>query len=591
MTTLIENNLFDSTTKKNIDQWLNGHYDEKTKNQIQELLKTNPKELMDAFYTNLNFGTGGLRGVMGVGTNRMNEYTVRAATQGLANYLNKQFKNEQPSVFISFDSRINSKFFAEEAAKVLAANNIKVYIFNDLRPVPLVSFGCRYKKCSAAIMITASHNPPEYNGYKVYWSDGGQVLPPHDTGIIEEVNKITDVDQVKIADANNPLINHIADEVDNAYLNAINTLQNYPEINASEGKNLKVVYTPIHGAGITMVPKALQRWGFTNLSIVASQEKPDGRFPTVKSPNPEYRETLKLGIEALLDLEGDILLATDPDTDRVGVVVKYHNGVYLFNGNQMAALCLEHVCKALTDNKKMPKKPACVKSIVTTELMKAIAKNYNVTCFEVLSGFKYFSEKIRQWEDDPEGYQFIFGAEESYGYLLGTFSRDKDAVVSSALICEMALQAKKEGKTLVDKLNELYTKYGVYREKLVSVDYEETKVGRDQMKKAMTKLRSELPNKILGTQVKIIEDYSTSTRTHIDGGKIEKITLPKSNVLRFFLADDSIITVRPSGTEPKVKLYSSVTLQAGKDLANAIEHCNVLSDEYLKALKNTLLSS
>jgi phosphoglucomutase/phosphomannomutase len=520
----------------------------------------------------------------------MNEYTVRAATQGLANYLNKNVKGEQPSVFISFDSRINSKHFAEETAKVFAANNIKVYIFNELRPVPLVSFGCRYKKCSAAVMITASHNPPEYNGYKVYWSDGAQVLPPHDAGIIEEVNKIVDVNQVKIADANSPLINHIADEVDNAYLDAISTLQHYPDMNASEGKNLKVVYTPLHGTGITMVPKALKRWGFTNLYIVEKQMHPDGHFPTVKSPNPEYRETLKMGIDALLDQNGDILLGTDPDTDRVGVAVKHHNGVVILTGNQVGALCLEHICKALTDTHKMPKKPACIKSIVTTELMKPIAKRYNVTCIEVLSGFKYDGEKIRQWEEDPNGYQFIFGAEDSYGYLLGTFSRDKDAIVSSALICEMALQAKQEGKTLIDKLHDLYNTYGVYEEKLVSVDFEESKTGRDKMKKAMTLLRSEIPTKMLGTPVKIVEDYTTSVRTYVNDGKTEKITLPKSNVLRFYLADDTIITVRPSGTEPKVKLYSSVTIKPGKDLAMAIEHCTVLSDEYLKTLKNLLLS-
>lgn len=590
--TLTENNLFDSATKRNIDLWLTGNFDSDTKRKVKELLNSNPQEAADAFYTNLSFGTGGLRGVMGVGTNRMNAYTVRAASQGLANYINNQTKpGEHPSILIGYDSRQHSRYFAEEAAKTFAGNHIKVYLFKELRPVPLVSFGCRYKKCSAAVMITASHNPPEYNGYKVYWSDGAQILPPHDQGIIDEVNKITALDQVKTSPLNDPLIVLIDDEVDRAYLETIKKLENYPQVNANEGKQLAIVYSNLHGTGITMVPEALAEWGFTNVRFVDKQKVLDGHFPTVKYPNPEEHSALKLGIDTLIETNADILMATDPDCDRVGVVVSHKGGIVFLTGNQVACILLDHLCKALVDQNRMPKKPAVVKTIVTTELFKVIAEAYQVACLDVLTGFKYIAEKIRQWEEDPNGYTFIFGGEESYGYLLGTHSRDKDAVISCCLIAEAALQAKKEGKTLYDRLQEIYKKYGVYIEKLVSVDFEESKEGREKMKKAMVNLRNEAPRQILGTPIESVEDYQSGIKTDLATGKTEKLTLPKSNVLRYHLKDNTQIVVRPSGTEPKIKLYDGVTVQKVTDLSENLEHCQVLSDEYLKMMKNNLLEA
>lgn len=578
----------DETTKQNVERWLTENYDEDTKNQIRELLKNNPQEVIDSFYTNLSFGTGGLRGIMGVGSNRMNPYTVRAATQGLANYLNKQLKKEI-SVLIGYDSRINSRLFAEETAKVLAANGIHAYLFEDLRPVPLISFGCRLKKCDAAVMITASHNPPQYNGYKVYWNDGGQVLPPHDQGMITEVNQITDTTQVKTTLLTHPLITTVGSEIDEAYIKAISTLQLYPEKNQEFGKTLTITYSSLHGTGITMVPKLLASWGFTQLHLVEKQKIPDGHFPTTPYPNPEEHAALKLGVEVMLETNSDLLLATDPDADRVGVVVNHHRNAIFLNGNQVACLCLEHICQGMKEQNKLPKKPAFVKTIVTTELFKAIAEGFGIPCFDVLTGFKYIAEKIHQWEQSPDGYQFIFGGEESYGYLLGTNSRDKDAVVSCALICEVALQAKLEKKTLVDKLNELYKKYGVYREKLFSLDLEESKAGKEQTKRIMQELRSSPPKTLLGTTILSIDDYQTSISTTLSNGKTTPLTLPKSNVLVFHLADDTKLVIRPSGTEPKIKLYCLTQNHHFYTLDEGIEHCDVLADEYLKTLKNQLM--
>jgi phosphoglucomutase/phosphomannomutase len=547
----------DQTTKKNLDQWLNGDYDPETKNQIEILIKSNPKEIVDSFYKTLTFGTGGLRGIMGVGSNRMNVYTVRAATQGLANYINKTCKKDKtPSVIIGYDSRINSKLFAEETAKVLAGNGIQVYLLKEMRPVPLVSFGCRLKQCAAAVVITASHNPPEYNGYKVYWDDGAQVLPPHDKGIIQEVNAIVDNSKIKITSLNNPLILHVGEEIDRAYLETLQSLQLYPEDNSTKGSSLKIVYTNLHGTGITLVPQTLKRWGFTQLHFVENQKITDGNFPSVKVPNPEDPAALKMGIEVLFETKSDILLATDPDCDRVGVVVNHKGNPITLTGNQIGCLSLEHICDALSKKKLMPKKPAVIKSIVTSELFRVIANAYNVICIDVLTGFKYIAEKIREWECESNGYQFIFAAEESFGYLLGTHSRDKDGVISCALICEMALQAKLEGKTLIDKLHDLYRKYGVYRERLLNLNFEESKAGQEQIKYAMETLRNNPPQKILGTQVIAIADYLNLTLTYLSSGNKEDLIIAKSDVLKFILEDKTSIFVRPSGTEPKVKLYS-----------------------------------
>ena len=576
---------FDAKTQENIVHWLHGHYDEKTKLEVREMVEKKPLEAIDAFYTNLEFGTGGLRGIMGVGSNRMNYYTVRTATQGLANYINSKVANG--SVFISYDSRHHSKEFAEEAAKVLAGNGIHAYLTKDLRPTPLVSFGCRYKNCTSAIMITASHNPPEYNGYKVYWSDGGQVLPPNDVGIIDEVNKITDVNHIKSVDSvQNALITYVGEEVDQAYLAAISTLQIHPAMNLKNGHNLSVVYTSLHGTGITLVPEALKQCGFTNLHYVDDQIIPNGDFPTARYPNPEDRNALTLGIKKLEAVQGDLLIATDPDADRVGIAVRHKGETVLLTGNQVACLCVDYICQALEEQGKLPPRAAFIKSIVTSELFNEICKHYKRTCVEVLTGFKYIAEKIREWErNEKKGLQFLFGAEESYGYLLGTFSRDKDAVVSSALICELALWCKMHNKTLVDQLHELYRQHGVYNQKLYTINFEDTKEGKEKMSAGMQKLRDNPPTILDGELVVKIEDYQTGISNNVTEKKESLIELPKSNVISFHLEDRSKITIRPSGTEPKIKIYCEVVMKKFVDISGGINQATHKADQLITALK------
>ncbi len=588
----------EETTQKNITSWLEGDYDPQVKEEIRRLQQENPQELIDAFYTTLSFGTGGLRGIMGVGTNRMNVYNVRAATQGLANYIATQTpKGEKHSVVIGYDCRNHSREFSEEAAKVLAANGIEVFLYKALRPVAIVSFGVLYKKATAGIMVTASHNPPKYNGYKVYWDYGGQVLPPHDKGIIDEVNKITSNKMVKTVSLPHPLVHEVDGEIDAAYLKAIHDWQLHPGDNHSRGKDLHVVYTSLHGAGITMVPPALRDWGFSNLTIVKEQEEPDGNFPTIKSPNPEEHETLALGIEKLKEVNGDVLLATDPDTDRLGVVVMHEGKPFFFNGNELACILLEHICRSLTETHSMPPKPMFIKTIVTTELFRKIAEHHGGTCLDVLTGFKYIGEKIAQWEEEKEAnvshHHYIFGGEESYGYLLGTHVRDKDAIISAACVCEAALQLKMRGKTLVDSLYEIYGKYGIYREKLASLTFE-GKEGADQMKKMMQHFRDNPPKILADIPVTVMEDYLTHTKIHPETGEKEALVLPKSDVLRFWLADGTKIVVRPSGTEPKIKLY--VALQEKHhhvdrhDLEKALAACDRRLDEILQLVKKMLVS-
>jgi phosphomannomutase len=584
---------FDLITQKNVDLWLEGQYDEKTKEQIRYFLKNDPKQVVDAFYTSLNFGTGGLRGLMGVGSNRMNNYTIRATTQGLAYYILKQTHSllESPSVFIGYDSRHHSREFAEEAAKVLAANLIQVYLFKDIRPTPLVSFACRYKKCTAAIMITASHNPAEYNGYKVYWSDGGQVVPPHDQGIIEEALKITDPTMVKIApNLLNSLIQIIDTEVDDAYITAIRTLQNYAEINKKQGNQIKTVYTSLHGVGITMIPKVFTDWGFSIPKYVEPQIIPDGSFPTVNSPNPEDPAALQMGIDILLKSKSDVLIATDPDGDRMGIAVYHQGQAALLNGNQIASLCLEHICEALSQQKKLPERAAFIKSIGTTELFKAICEKFQCPCYNVLTGFKYIAEKIHTWEVLPDGFHYIFGGEESYGTLLGSFSRDKDAILASALICEITLQAKLQGKTLIDKLHDLYYKYGIYEEGLLSVNFEETKEGKEQMAKGMKYLRETPFSQIQGVTVIAVEDYLLSTKFYLASGKTEHLALPISDVLLYWLEDGTKLMIRPSGTEPKVKIYVGVVEKTFPSIVEGLQSSRARCETYLQAMKQHLFA-
>lgn len=555
-------------TKENIDLWLNGNFDDETKIAIRNLSE---EDLTNSFYTHLHFGTAGMRGLMGPGTNRMNKYTVRGATLGLANYLLKTGKGPI-SVLIGYDSRHHSQEFAIEAARVLAAKKIKVYLFEELRPVPLVSFGTRFKHCKAGIMITASHNPAEYNGYKVYWSDGGQVLPPHDKGIIDAVNAIASLDSIPLANEDDPLIEWVGPEIDLAYLDTIERLQQNPERNQQHGDELSIIYTPLHGAGITMVPKALAMWGFINLHVVEEQAVPDGDFSTVPVPNPEVREAMRLGIEALIARSADLLLATDPDTDRVGVAIQHNEEIVLLDGNQIAALCLEHVLSG-----PLPEKPAAIKSIVTTELLQAIADFYSVPLFNVLTGFKYIGEKMTAWEKDKQ-HNFVFGAEESYGYLLGDYARDKDAVIACCLISEIALKAKLEGKTLLDKLHDLYKKYSVYRSKLASLNFGETQEGREQLTRSMERIRKQHPTHLLGNEIIEVQDFLKGA-----------MDLPKTDLIIYRLADGSKIAIRPSGTEPKVKIYAEVKSTPTSPVPLGIEHCDTIASEYLDACRQIIL--
>ncbi len=573
---------------KRVQSWLSGPYDDATKAEIQSKLKNDAQNLIDAFFTDLSFGTGGLRGLMGIGTNRLNRYTIQIATQGLANYLLQQKKAaEKISVFIGFDSRHHSQEFARQSACVLAGNGIHVYLLPELRPTPYISFGCRHFHCDAAIMITASHNPKEYNGYKVYGSDGAQVVHPHDTGIMQEVAKIKTLSQVRQVPLDDPHIELVDLSLDSAYLDAIRPLQHFPKDNRSDGKNLAIAYTSLHGTGITIVPKALNDWGFTTIHPVDAQIKPDGNFPTVPFPNPEYPEALKLGIEKMVATSSDLLIANDPDADRIGIAVMHQGKPVILNGNEVAAICVDYLC---TIN-QMPTKAAFVTTIVTTELIKAISQANHMSCFEVLTGFKYIGEKIHEWELQQDGFRFIFGAEESYGYLLGTHARDKDAIITSCLIAEIALQAKKEKKTLVDRLHAIYRQYGIYREKQASLNFQPGKEGMEEMEKLMLSLRTHIPKTIGNLAIIGIEDYQTGKGIlglHSSNQKDYLITLPQSDVLLFRLEDQSRLVIRPSGTEPKIKIYASTTHPAPEIIADGLDQCDAKLKQLIEALKHDL---
>lgn len=562
--------------KKRVEEWLNGPYDAPSKAEV-EVLARDPKALTDAFYTDLSFGTGGLRGLMGVGTNRMNIYTVRKATQGLANYI---LKNGDPEagVIIGFDSRHYSREFALEAARIFAGNKIKAFLLKELRPTPFISFACRQKRCQAAIMITASHNPKEYNGYKVFWSDGGQIVPPHDIGIMREITAIPKLTDVNLTSEHDPLIIHIDGDLDEAYISAITNLQHFPKENKKHGDGLKIAYTSLHGTGFTLMPRALSSWGFTTVNFVESQIVPDGNFPTVEFPNPEYSETLRLGIEEMVKTNSDLLIATDPDADRMGVAVMHQGEPTILNGNEVATICVYFLCETLSKQKKMPPNGAFVTTIVTTALLKAIATSYERPCFEVLTGFKYIGEKIDEWEKMKDGYQFLFGAEESYGYLIGTHARDKDGIVSGCLIAEIVLQQKLQGKTLVDLLETIYRKYGLFHEKQASIDFKPGKEGSDQIQRLMMQLRSNLPKNLCGQQVIEVEDFEKGTKDN----------LPHSDVLLFRLKDQSKIVIRPSGTEPKIKVYAAVYEPSFDTLQEGVAKCNKRLETLIKTLRQDL---
>ncbi len=526
-------------------EWLNGPYDEETKAAIRNL---SPKELKEAFAKDLSFGTAGMRGIVGAGSNRLNAYTVRAATQGLCNYINKQFKG-QKRVVIGYDCRLSSREFAEESAKVLIGNGVEALLCEKLMPSPFVSFTCRQKQCAAGIMITASHNPPEYNGYKVYWADGAQVVPPHDQGIILEVQAVKDPTHVKIGSLDDPKLQLVKDDVTQEYLKTIYPLQNHLEQNRDHGKNLKIIYTPLHGAGISLVPQSLHSWGFTNLSFVESQKEPDGNFPTTHSPNPESPESLKLGMDQLKNTSCDILIATDPDADRIGAVVLHKNEPRFLTGNELAALICHHLLSSKAKN--LPLNGAIVQSIVTTEILGKIAKSYDIKNFEVLTGFKYIGELIEKWEHSHE-HTFILGAEESHGYLFGTYARDKDGIATACLLSEMALDAKLKGETLVDRLDALYKKYGFHTSNLINIQLKD-----GQALSKIDDLRALPPKSIAGHALLSLEDYQTSQKRDLKTGTLEKLTLPTSNVLVLRLEGGIKLIIRPSGTEPKLKIYGT----------------------------------
>lgn len=543
----------EAATLKHIDTWLTGNYDADTKALIKNLQESNPGELEDSFYRSLEFGTGGLRGIMGVGTNRMNKYTVGMATQGFANYLKKTYGNEEIKVAIGHDSRNNSRFFAETTANVFAANGIKVYLFEALRPTPELSFALRLFGCKGGVVLTASHNPKEYNGYKAYWNDGGQLVPPHDKNVIKEVEAIHSVDDVKWSGAEN-LITLIGKDVDDKYIEMVQGLSVYPDV-IKQQHDLTIVYTPIHGTGITLVPQVLKAFGFTNVHIVEEQKTPDGNFPTVIYPNPEESETMSIGLKKAEALNADILLGTDPDADRVGIGVKNHKGEWvLMNGNQTAALAFAYVMEARKKKGIAQPNDMVITTIVTTAMINEVAKQNGVNCYNVLTGFKWIAELIKEKEGKEN---YIVGGEESFGLMIGDKVRDKDSISAVALLCEMAAYEKKNGRSLFDKLIDLYIQYGFYYENLISITKKGMN-GQKEIAEMMEGYRKNPPVTINGSRVKELLDYDLSIGKNLITGETWKIELPKSNVLQFITEDDSKISARPSGTEPKIKFYFSV---------------------------------
>ena len=543
----------EAKTENKINEWLSGNYDEATKNEILRLRKEDESQLEDAFYKDLEFGTGGLRGIMGVGTNRMNTYTVGMATQGYANYLKQCFKNVK--VAVAHDCRNNSRKFAEITANIFAANGIKVYLYESLRPTPELSFAIRKLGCQGGVVCTASHNPKEYNGYKAYWDDGAQMVSPHDENVIIEVEKIKSLDDVKWK-GNEDNIIIIGKEMDADYLEMVKGLSVNPAA-CKEQHDLKIVYTPIHGSGIMLVPGALKVFGFDNVDIVEEQEKPDGNFPTVVYPNPEEKETMSIGLKKAKELDADILLGTDPDADRVGAGVKNNKGEWvLLNGNQTALLVFNYIIEARKNNGLARPNDMVIKTIVTTDMIDAIALQNNISCYNVLTGFKWIAAMIKEKEGKEN---YVVGGEESFGLMIGDEVRDKDAVSAVAMICEMAAVAKSKGQTLFNKLIELYVQYGLYKEDLISI----TKKGMNGSKEIadmMKGFRNIPPIEIAGSPVVKLYDYDEQVMKNLKTGAIENIELPKSNVLQFITEDGSKISARPSGTEPKIKFYFSVNM-------------------------------
>ncbi|MEJ7647331.1 MAG: phospho-sugar mutase [Chryseolinea sp.] len=554
--------------------------DDETKAEVKKLLlKPDGKELVDSFYKDLEFGTGGLRGLMGVGSNCMNKYTVGMATQGLANYLNKTFPGKEIKVAIAHDSRNNSRFFAQVAADVLSANDIQVHMFPALRPTPLLSYAIRYLKCDSGIVVTASHNPKEYNGYKAYWNDGAQVVPPHDMNITKEVKLITSFEQVLFTAKPGNIV-EIGPEVERAYYEEVKKLIPNKDVIAKHA-NIPLVYTSIHGAGITMVPECLRQIGFKNIHVVEEQETPDGNFPTVQSPNPEEKSAMEMVIEKGKKVGATMVMATDPDTDRVGMGVRKSNGDFvLLNGNQAFSLMMYFILKSLKEKNNV----YIAKTIVTTELVDTMAAKFGIACYNTLTGFKYIAELMGKLDGKQK---FIAAGEESYGYMVGDFVRDKDAVSACAFFAAMAADATDEGKSLYDWLIDMYVDFGYYKENLLNVT-KKGQQGEQEIKAMMEKFRSQPPSEIIGCRVARLLDYKTLEEKNLLTGKVTKVDFPVSDVLQFYLEDGTKVSVRPSGTEPKIKFYISVR----SELKNKDEFETITNalDKKIKGVEEYLMS-
>ena len=572
----------DASTRINVQSWLDGAYDDATKQAIHEMMN-NPEELNESFYRNLEFGTGGLRGIMGVGTNRMNKYTVAMATQGLANYVKKCFadQNCQLKAAISHDSRNHSHEFAEITANVLAANGFHVYLFEALRPTPELSFAVRHFQCHTGVMLTASHNPKEYNGYKAYWSDGCQLTAPHDTNVIDEVLKIKDLKDVKMSGGEQN-IEIVGENIDSVYLNRIEQNSLHPEL-IKKHHDIKIVYTPLHGTGITMIPRMLEKLGFTNVNIVKEQATPDGNFPTTPSPNPEEHAAMKMAVDLAKEIDADIVFASDPDADRVGVAVKRPDGEWmLLNGNQTLSVIIYYLMNEWKRTGRLTGKEYIVKTIVTSELPADIAKKQGVKVYDVLTGFKWIGAKIRELEEKEI---YIGGGEESYGYMIGDFVRDKDAVSACSMIAEIAAWAAEQGKTFFDVLVDIYKDYGFYKEGLLSV-VRKGKSGAEEIQQMMKEYRSNPPKEIDGEKVIRIDDIKLLTSTNLLTGEKTPIDLPESNVLQFFTEAGNKITVRPSGTEPKIKFYFGV--KGELCCKDCFDKANNALDAKIEAIKKSM---
>lgn len=575
------NSATDPEILKRAQTWMDGDFDEDTRAQVKEMVEKNSSDLTDAFYRNLEFGTGGLRGIMGAGTNRMNKYTVGMATQGLANYLLKMFPDVHPiQAVVSYDSRNNSKLFARITAEVFAANGFRVFLFDDIRPTPVLSFAIRHLKCQTGVMITASHNPKEYNGYKAYWDDGAQMIDPHDVNVIKEVEKITSVEHVNWKGKSDN-ISEIGKEVDEAYLGRVLELSLSPEIIRLQ-RNLKIVYTPLHGCGRRLVPEVLGRFGFENVTTVKEQMVADGNFPTVRSPNPEEQDAMTLALKKAVEIDADLVMATDPDADRVGIALKNAKGEFiLLNGNQTAALLFYYILTRWEEMKILEGKEYIVSTIVTTGLLREIADRFRVGYFECLTGFKFIADVIRQNEGKMK---YIVGGEESFGYLVGDFVRDKDAVSACALLAEAAAWMASQEKSLFDLLVRIYREFGFYKEQLISVT-KKGKSGAEEIEQMMVNYRQSPPSHINNSRVVCIKDYLSLKSKDLVSGNETVIGLPKSNVLQFILEDGSRISVRPSGTEPKIKFYFSV-----KENLSVIEEYDEKDISLTNKIKDILVS-